>query len=141
VTDYSMTERERATEPLQPEKSLGELFGEFTGELGQRFRQEVELAKTEAKEEVKQAGMGVGTLAAAGVTGLLALSMLSMALAWLLDKGMDRGLAFGLVGLLWAIIAAVLAARGKQQASKVRPLPETVQSLKEDAQWAKAQKS
>jgi hypothetical protein len=141
VTDYSMTDRERATEPLQPDKSLGELFGEFTSELGHLFRQEVELAKTEARDEIKQVGTGVGMLAGAGVSALLALSMLSMALAWLLDKGLDRGLSFALVGVLWAIIAAVLAARGKKQTAEVKPLPETVQTLKEDAQWVKAQKS
>lgn len=141
MTDFSTAERDRATEPLQPDKSLGELFGELTREFGDLFRQEVELAKTEAKHEVKQAGMGVAMMVAAGLSALLALSMLSMGLAWLLDKGMDRALAFAIVGLLWAIAAAVLAARGKQQASKARPLPTTVQTLKEDAQWAKAQKS
>jgi len=141
VTDYSITDRERATEPLQPDKSLGELFGELTSEVGELFRKEVELAKTEARSELKQAGAGVGMLVAAGIGALLALSMLSMALAWWLDKELDRGLSFALVGVLWAIIAAVLAARGKKQAAEVKPLPETVQTLKEDAQWVKAQKS
>lgn len=141
MTEFSTTQRDRATEPLQPDKSLGELFGEFTGELGELFRKEVELAKIEAKDELKKAGTGVGMLAGAGVSALLALSMLSMALAWLLDKGLDRGLSFAIVGVLWAIIAAVLAARGKKQAAAAKPLPETVQTLKEDAQWVKAQKS
>jgi len=141
VTDYSITDRERATEPLQPDKSLGELFGELTSEVGELFRKEVELAQTEARSELKQAGAGVGMLVGAGVGALLALSMLSMALAWWLDKELDRGLSFALVGVLWAIIAAVLAARGKKQAAEVKPLPETVQTLKEDAQWVKAQKS
>jgi hypothetical protein len=141
VTDYSMTDRERATEPLQPDKSLGELFGELTSEVGELFRKEVQLAKTEARSELKQAGAGVGMLVGAAVGALLALSMLSMALAWWLDKELDRGLSFALVGVLWAIIAAVLAARGKKQAAEVKPLPETVQTLKEDAQWVKAQKS
>jgi uncharacterized membrane protein YqjE len=141
VTDYSMTDRERATEPLQPDKSLGELFGELTSEVGELFRKEVQLAKTEARSELKQAGAGVGMLVGAAVGALLALSMLSMALAWWLDKELDRGFSFALVGVLWAIIAAVLAARGKKQAAEVKPLPETVQTLKEDAQWVKAQKS
>jgi hypothetical protein len=141
MTDYSLTQRDKATEPLQPEKSLGELFGELTAEFGQLFRKEVELAKTEARYEVKRAGAGVGMLVGAGVASLLALSMLSMALAWLLDKGLDRGLSFALVGVFWAIVGAVLAARGKRQASQVKPLPQTVETLKEDAQWVKAQKS
>jgi uncharacterized membrane protein YqjE len=141
MTDSSLTQRDRATEPLQPEKSLGELFRELTADFGQLFRKEVELAKTEARSEIKKAGAGVGMLVGAGVAALLALSMLSMALAWLLDKGLDRALSFALVGVFWAIVGAVLAARGKRQASRVEPLPETVETLKEDAQWVKAQKS
>ena len=45
-----------AVEPKRPEASLGELFSEMTQNLGTLFRQEVELAKTEAKEEAAAAG-------------------------------------------------------------------------------------
>jgi uncharacterized membrane protein YqjE len=136
-----LTNRETATRPLQPDKSLGELFGELTGDLGHLFRQEVQLAKTEAREEIKQAGKGAGMLAGAGLSAWLALVMLSLTLAWLLDKGLDRAVSFLLVGLLWVVVAAVLATIGKRQMSAAKPLPETVQTLKEDAQWVKAQTS
>ena len=136
-----LTDRETATRPLQPDKSLGELFGELTGDLGHLFRQEVQLAKTEARDEIKQAGKGAGMLAGAGLSAWLALVMLSLTLAWLLDKGLDRAVSFLLVGLLWVVVAAVLATIGKRQMSAAKPLPETVQTLKEDAQWVKAQTS
>jgi F0F1-type ATP synthase assembly protein I len=136
-----LTNRETATRPLQPEKSLGELFGELTGDLGLLFRQEAQLAKTEAREEIRQAGKGAGMLAGAGLSAWLALVMLSLTLAWLLDKGLDRAVSFLLVGLLWVVVAAVLATIGKRQMSAAKPLPETVQTLKEDAQWVKAQTS
>jgi len=136
-----LTDRETATRPLQPDKSLGELFGELTGDLGHLFRQEVQLAKTEAREEIRQAGKGAGMLAGAGLSAWLALVMLSLTLAWLLDKGLDRAVSFLLVGLLWVVVAAVLATIGKRQMSAAKPLPETVQTLKEDAQWVKAQTS
>jgi hypothetical protein len=136
-----LTNRETATRPLQPDKSLGELFGELTGDLGHLFRQEVQLAKTEAREEIRQAGKGAGMLAGAGLSAWLALVMLSLTLAWLLDKGLDRAVSFLLVGLLWVVVAAVLATIGKRQMSAAKPLPETVQTLKEDAQWVKAQTS
>jgi uncharacterized membrane protein YqjE len=141
VTDQTTDDRDRATEPLQPEKSLGDLFGELTTDLSQLFRQEVELAKTEAREEISRAGKGVGMLAGAALGAWLALVMLSLAIAWWLDKGLDRGLAFLLVALVWAVVAIVLALTGKRQAASVRPLPQTVQTLKEDAQWVKAQTS
>jgi len=136
-----MTEREQATRPLQPEKSLGQLFSELTADLGNLFRKEVQLAKTEATEEVKHAGKGAGMLAAAALCAWLALVMLSLTLAWLLDKGLDRAVSFLLVGLLWVVVAAVLGSLGKRYMSEAKPMPETVQTLKEDAQWVKAQTS
>jgi F0F1-type ATP synthase assembly protein I len=136
-----MTDRDHLTQPLQADKSLGELLSELTSDLGHLFRQEVQLAKTEAREEVKQVGKGAGMLAGAGLSAWLALVMLSLTLAWWLDKALDRAVSFLIVGLTWAVMAAVLAIVGKQRVARARPLPETVQTLKEDAQWVKAQKS
>jgi uncharacterized membrane protein YqjE len=141
VSDRIVSDREHAVEPLQPDKSLGELFGELTSDMGHLFRQEVELAKTEAREEASRAGRGLGMLAGAGLGAWLALMLISLAVAWWLDKAMDRGLAFAIVGVVWAIVAAVMTSAGKKQLAKARPLPETTQTLKEDAQWVKAQKS
>ena len=45
-----------------------------------------------------------------------------------------------IVALLWAVVAAVLALKGRQQFKNANPqLPLTQQTLKEDAQWAKTQ--
>jgi hypothetical protein len=38
-------------------------------------------------------------------------------------------------------VAAVMASVGKKQLAAARPLPTTTQTLKEDAQWVKAQTS
>ena len=141
MTDRITTERDHVTQPLQADKSLGELLSELTSDLGHLFRQEVQLAKTEAHEEIKQVGKGAGMLAGAGLSAWLALVMLSLTLAWWLDKELDRTVSFLLVGLMWAVIAAILAIVGKQQMGRARALPQTVRTLKEDAQWVKAQKS
>ena len=51
-------------------------------------------------------------------------------------------LAFLIVTVLWAIVGAVLAARGRKELKNANPqLPETQQTLKEDAAWVKAQKN
>jgi len=129
------------TRPLQPDKSLGELFGELTSDFSLLFRKEVELAKIEAREELKQAGTAAGMFAGAGLGAWMALLFLSLGLAWLLDQAMNTALAFAIVGVLWGIVAAVLAARGKTRIKQVRTLPETTTTIKEDLQWAKTQKS
>jgi uncharacterized membrane protein YqjE len=130
-----------ATTPKRPEASLGELFSEMTSDLSTLLRKEVELAKVEAKEEAKRAGKGAGMFAGAGVAAVLALIFLSFGLAWLLDQAMNTALAFALVGVLWTVAGAILAMRAKAEMKKVEPLPTTVQTLKEDVQWAKEQKS
>jgi uncharacterized membrane protein YqjE len=129
------------TEPKRAEASLGDLFGELTRELTALFRQEVQLARTEATKEVGRMGRAAAMFGTAGVAGLLALSMLSMALAWLLDQAINRALAFAIVGAVWAIAAVVLVARARREAKDVEVLPVTKQTLKEDVEWARAQRS
>jgi hypothetical protein len=141
MSDSITNDRQRAVEPLQPDKSIGELFGELTADLGHLFRQEVQLAKTEAREEMQRVGQGLGMVAAAAISALLALTLISFAAAWWLDKAMDRGLAFALVAVFWIIVGAVLASVGKKRLAAAKPLPQTVDTLKEDMRWAKAQTS
>jgi nitrate/nitrite transporter NarK len=102
----------------------------------------MELAKSEMKREVSKVGKGAGMLGAAGVAGHLMLFFLSFALTFLLDNWMPVELAAVIVALLWAVVAAVLAARGRKELKEADPqLPVTQQTLKEDVQWARAQKS
>jgi F0F1-type ATP synthase assembly protein I len=145
-TDFSGSnglsdEFDPATTPKRPDMSLGELFSEMTGELSTLFRKEVELAKLEGKEELKQAGAAAGMFAGAGVAGLLTALFVSFALAWLLDQALNRALSFLIVALLWGLGALILLSTAKKKAQQVKPLPQTTQTLKEDVQWAKAQKS
>ena len=130
-----------ATEPKRPEASLGELFSEMTSELSTLFRNEIELAKTEARDELKQAGKATGMLGAAGLAGWMTVLLLSLALAWLLDQAMNTALAFAIVGVMWAIAAYLLQRAGRGAFAGVQGLPKTRDTIKEDVEWAKAQKS
>ena len=130
-----------ATEPKRPDSSLGELFVEMTSDISTLFRQEVQLAKTEAREEASHAAKGVGMFAGAGFAGWMTLLFLSLSAAWLLDQAMNTALAFLIVGLVWAGATIVLALSGKQRLKRIEPLPTTVQTIKEDVEWAKQQRS
>lgn len=122
--------------------SLGSLFGSLSADMSKLMRQELNLAKVELREEAKQAGKGAGMLAGAGFAGLMVAIFLSITLMWLLDNWMDVTIAALIVTILWGIAAAVLALNGKKKLQQVNMKPEqTVESLKEDAQWVKAQKS
>ena len=130
-----------ATQPKRPDASLGELFSEMTTDLSTLCRKEVELAKTEAREELKTAGKGAAMLGAAGLAGWMAVLMISLALAWLLDQALNTALSFAIVAVIWAIAMAVLLSDRTRRLREVQPLPQTKESIKEDVEWARAQKS
>jgi F0F1-type ATP synthase assembly protein I len=119
-------------EPKAPDRSLGELFAEMATEMGDLVRTEIELAKTETKEEVTKAGKAGGMFAGAGLEAYFMLLFLSVALAYLLDAVMARPLAFLIVALLHGIVAYVLYSKGRAQMKQVQPIPQTVGSIKEN---------
>jgi uncharacterized membrane protein YqjE len=130
------------TEPLMPDASLGELFGRMTNDFSTLVRKEMELAKVEMKEEVGRAGKAGSAFGGAAAAGLMALILLSFAVAWGLAEIMPEGFAFLIVGAVYAVVAAVLFSAGRKKLQQVNPVPEqTVETLKEDAQWLRDQRS
>jgi uncharacterized membrane protein YqjE len=124
------------------DRSLGDILGAIANDLTTLVRQEIDLAKTEAKAEATKAGKGAGFLGGAGVTGHLALVFLSLTVMFILDMWMRIPWAALIVTVIWAVVAAVLASRGRKELKQLNPKLETTQrTLKEDAQWAKQQKS
>lgn len=121
------------------ESSLGEIVGRLMGDVSNLMRAEIALAKAEAKEEAVAAGKGAGFLAGAGVAGHMLLVFASLALMFLLDVWMPIGWAALIVAVLWGIVAAVLASTGRKNLKQATtaPMQNTVETLKEDAQWAK----
>lgn len=123
-------------------RSVGAIVGDIAKDMSGLIRQEMDLAKTELKTEVRKAGKGAGMLGGAGAAGYLMLFFLSLALMYLLAKVMPLWIAAVVTGVVWGIVAAVLALRGRKEMKQSNPqLPMTQQSLKEDVQWARAQKS
>jgi uncharacterized membrane protein YqjE len=120
------------------ETSVGEMIGNISNDLSQLFRQEVELAKVELKQEATKAGKAAGMLGGAGFAGYLAVLMLSFAVVYGLANKIDAGWAALIVAVVWAIVAGVLYVIGKNKLKTVDPMPRrTVGTLKEDAQWLK----
>jgi uncharacterized membrane protein YqjE len=125
----------------QPEKSLGDLVSELTAEFSQLVSSHVALAKAEMKQDVREAGKAGGMLGGAGMAALIALLMLSAAAAWGLAEVMEPGWAFLIVGVVWALVAAVLALTGKKELDHMNPGPQqTMEEIKEDQQWLKTQR-
>ncbi len=120
------------------DRSLSELLSDVTGEIATLFRKEVELARAETSEQVSRAAKAGAMLGAAAVVGFLTLILLAFAAAWGLSEVVPEGVAFLIVGVVFGIVAAVLASTGKKKIASVSPMPDqTVQTLKADVQVAK----
>jgi len=111
-------------------QSLGTILSSITADLSTLMRQEVALAKAEASESAKKAGKGAGMFGGAGVAGHLVLVFLSVALWQLLEAVMPSALAALIVAVLWGVVAAVLALKGKKEMQRVKGLPETADTVK-----------
>jgi hypothetical protein len=124
----------------QADESLGQLFGQLGRQFSELLREEVKLAKTELREETSKAGKAGGMLGGAALAGHLCLLLVSFAAAWGLAEVMAAGLAFLIVATIYGAVAAILFIRGRRQLDQLSPVPDqTVETLKEDVQWAKAQ--
>ncbi len=123
------------------ERSLGELFGDLATETSNLVRQEVQLAKTEMTQKATAVGKDIGFLA---VGGLIAYAGLLALIATLIIVLGTAGLPWWLAALIVAVIVlgvgGFLVQKGLTALKHQSVAPEqTIQTLKEDRQWAKEQ--
>lgn len=101
------------------------------------MKQQADLAKQELKEKAGEKAMGGGLLLAAGILALFVLGFLGFAGAAALDLVLPAWAAFLIVAAVY-LIGAVIAALVGRQAVTTPATPEyTVQTVKEDVEWAK----
>jgi hypothetical protein len=125
-------------EPRGQDRSMGELLSEVTSDIQTLFRQEIELAKAEIRQEATKAGKAGGMYGGAGFAGYMVALFASLAAVFGLANVMDAAWAALIVTALWAGIGAVLFVMGRSRMREVSPKPEqTVETLKEDARWAR----
>ena len=107
--------------PSKDDPTLGRLFADASRDMSTLVRQEIALAKSELKISVKAGGFGIGLFAGAAFLGLLAVIMLSVAIAYFLHMtGLDLAWCFLIVFLLYLLIAGLLAFIGVKKVKQVR---------------------
>ena len=117
-------------------RTLGEISSDLLENASTLIRQEVELAKAELRQSATRTGKAAGLLGGAGVVGHLALVFISLALWWALGVAIGSAGAPALgwsgliVGVLYAVVAAVMAAKGRTKLNEVQGLPRTTENLK-----------
>jgi len=136
----SMSSSSDPTEAQQERRSLGELFGDLSEQTRTLMRQEIELAKVEIKQEAVRAGKASGKLVAGAAIGFVAFLLISWAIAWAIALVLPTWAGFAIVGVIYAVIAAVLAQSGRKELQQVNlPPPQTVDEVKETKQWVSNQ--
>jgi xanthine/uracil permease len=126
---------------LRDERSLGDLFSDLSRETTTLVRQEVQLAKAELTQSATEAARGIGMLVAGGAVAYAGLLFLLLAIVYgLIDAGWDPWLSALVVGLVVVAIGAILVLRARESLKPANLAPRrTVETLKEDQEWAKEQ--
>jgi len=123
------------------ERSLGELFSELSRETAALVRQEVALAKSELSEKVSRLGRSAGLVGVGGVLGHAGLlTLISAVVIILANAGLPLWASSLLVAVVLLIVSYVLTQQGLTGLKREPLKPaETIDTLKENAQWAKGQ--
>lgn len=119
------------------QQSIGDLVRGVADDAATLLRQELQLAKLEFKDEATRAAKAGGMLGGSAFAVNLVLVFASLAAMFGLGEVMDLAWAALIVGVVWAIIGLILYTIGRKQLSEVNLKPDqTIQTLKEDVQWA-----
>ena len=124
------------------ERSLGDLFSELAAETGTLVRQEVALAQVEITGKATRVGKQVGYLAVGGAIGYAAMLAIMAGIIIGLSSFIPAWAAALLVGAIVAGVSFFLVSSAIERLKNTNLKPEeSVESIKEDAQWLKNQLS
>jgi uncharacterized membrane protein YqjE len=123
------------------DRSLGELFAELSRETSELVRHEVALAKVELSEKAARVGKDVGLISVGGALAYAGLLTLVAALViGLAQAGLDWWVAALIVGIVVTIGGYFSTQKGLNALKREQVAPaQTLDTLKENAQWAKGQ--
>jgi xanthine/uracil permease len=122
------------------DRSLGQLFSDLSKQTGELVRHEVTLARVELGQKASEVGKDVGFLAIGGAVAYAGLLAIIAAVIIVLANFIPWWLSALLVGLVVAGIGYVLVQRGLSALKKQNMAPtRTLETLKEDTEWAKNQ--
>jgi hypothetical protein len=113
------------------------LLGGILNDAKDLLVQELTLARLEGQDELRQIktaalllGIGIGVSTVGGM--LLSLMLVHMLVAY---TDVPLWGCYGVVGSVVAVLGGVLLAAGTHKAEEIDVLPQTVETMKENAQW------
>jgi hypothetical protein len=111
-----------SVEPVDPDDpTIGRLVADASRDLSSLIHDEIALAKSELKVSMKAGGTGAGLFAVAGFLSVLAVIMLSIAIAFFINMaGLGLAWCFLIVFGGDLLLAGMLAFGGIRKVRKVR---------------------
>jgi hypothetical protein len=125
---------------VRQERSIGELFGEFSQDMTLLVRQEIRLARTELGEKATAVSKRLTSVIAGGVVAYIGTLALVAGMILLLTQvvGIPAWVSALLVGAALAIGGYLTLRAGLRALKTIDPAPRrTVETLKDDVRWAK----
>ena len=123
----------------QNERSVPEVLHDIVSNIQEIGRSEFRLAKSEIKEQVSKAAKPAATLAMGIVLAMYAFGFMLLTIVYVLATVVSAWLAALLVTAVVAVVALVLVTAGKDRLKRVKPPEKTIETLKENVEWAKNQ--
>src|SRR5450432_3528725 len=124
----------------QTGRSVPEVLQDIVGNIQEIIRSEFSLAKIEIKQEATQAKGPVIMWLIGGALGLYALGFLLFTAVLGMATVMPIWMAALIVGAALAVVSIALLSAASKRLKQVHKVPErTIESLKENVQWAKEQ--
>ena len=123
---------------IREERSIGELFAELASDTTTLVRQEVALARIEITRTANRVGKNVGVLVIGGAIAYAALLSAMAALIMVLGGIMPMWAGAMLVAAVFAALSYGLISKSIRALREVDLTPrQTMETLREDAQWMK----
>ena len=122
------------------DRSVSDVLQDIIRNVQEIVRSEVRLAKTEIREEAAKTKSSGLLLGAGAVAAIFALLFLLLTIVYALALVMPNWAAALIVGAALAVVASVIFTAGLKQFKQIHPTPErTVETIKENVEWAKQQ--
>jgi hypothetical protein len=132
MSEHAPARRPAAEVDTEVEPSIGQLITSAQKDLSSLVKQEIALLKSEVKVSVKLGGMSIALFAAAGFVALLAVILLSFFFVYLVHlTGLGLVWSYGIVVLVYLLVAGLLGFVGYKRITKVRPPERSIHQAQE----------
>lgn len=128
---------------VREERSLGELLGQLSEDVSLLMRQEVQLVKAEMNQKLTRVTEDAVKLGAGALVGLIGgLTLVAAVVLALVALGVPAWLSALIVGAVLGGAGYSMLGKGARDLKRVDPTPRrTVNTLKDDLEWVREQRS